>query len=267
MKKPAVIFVTGLMITFLAAASGGATTTAAEEGGGADPLGLWQKALAVFQKNSDWLPGKVAVLSEALDRKGRSDSITQLVFSIVLDGQGKARTELLQAFKNGKDVSTEMKKKLEISETQDGKGTNKKDSYSVSLAENPFNPEKQQQVTVQVTGEKQLLFEKVCRRFDFSFQTEIVQKNRKESLTWKGKAWLEESSGVPVKLEFSFEPLPKHVYNLWTIYLYETTASGDWYLKEIKVQGHGGFLFIKKGFRSTTRFSEYRRQPQMGDKK
>ena len=86
-------------------------------------------------------------------------------------------------------------------------------------------------------------------------------------MTWVGKAWLEENSGIPLKLEFSFEPLPKHVKRLWTIYLYETTASGDWFLQEITVQGQGGFLFIKKGFRSTTRFSDYRRRPQKEDEK
>ena len=39
-------------------------------------------------------------------------------------------------------------------------------------------------------------------------------------------------------------------------------ATGKWVLKEISVQGQGGFLFIKKGFRSTTRFGDYRRRPQ-----
>jgi hypothetical protein len=258
MKKSSAIFIAGLLIASLAAA---------EDGAGADDLGLWRKALAVFQQNSDWVPGKMSVLSEMLDRKGHPDSITQLDFNIVLDGRGRARTELLRATKDGKDVGAEMKKKLEASEAQDGKNEKKKDSYSLSLADSPFNPDKQQQVTVRPTAEKQLLFEKTCRRFDFSFATEIVQKGKKEKLTWIGKAWLDEGSGIPVKLEFSFEPLPKHVYNLWTIYLYETTAAGDWYLNEIRVQGHGGFLFIKKGFRSTTRFSEYRRQPQAEDEK
>ncbi|MCX6558128.1 MAG: hypothetical protein NTW95_11995 [Candidatus Aminicenantes bacterium] len=259
MKKKASLFIMVLAIACSAAA--------AEDGAGADSLGLWQKALVVFQKNSDWVPGKMSILSEMLDRKGRPDSITQMVFNIVLDGRGKARTELLQAFKDNKDVSAEMKKKMETSEEPDGKNAKKKDTFTISLADSPFNPDKQHQVTVQATGEKQLLFEKTCRRFDFSFQTEIVQKSKKENLTWVGKAWLDENSGIPVKLEFSFEPLPKHVYSLWTIYMYETTVSGDWYLKEIKVQGHGGFLFIKKGFRSTTNFSEYRRQPQKGDEK
>jgi hypothetical protein len=255
MKKSAVIFIAGLLIASLAAA---------EDGAGAGTLGLWQKALAVFQKNSDWVPGRMSILSEMLDRKGRPDSVTQLDFNIVLDGLGKARTELLQAVKNGKDVSAEMKKKLETSKAQDEKGAKKNDTYTVSLADNPFNPDQQQKVTVAATHERQLLFGKICQGFDFSFQTEVVQKNKKEKLTWIGKAWLEESSGIPVKLEFSFEPLPKHVHSLWTIYLYETTAAGDWNLKEIKVQGQGGFLFIKKGFRSTTSFSEYRRQPPEG---
>jgi hypothetical protein len=232
-----------------------------------EPPGLWQKALDIFQKNSDWVPGSVSVLSEILDRKGRPDSVTKLYFKIAVADSGEARSELLQAFKDGKDVSAEMKKKLAISEMPGEKNTKKKDTLTVSLADTPFNPDRQQNVSVRAHAEKQLLFGRICQRFDFSFKTKIVRKEKTEDLTWVGKAWLEENSGIPLKLEFSFAPLPKHVNNLWTIYLYDITAAGDWLLKEINVQGQGGFLFIKKGFRSTTSFSNYRRQPRQGDKK
>lgn len=179
---------------------------------------------------------------------------------MTVDDNGDVRTELMQAFKDGKDVSADMKKKLEIREALDRKTAKKKDSISISLADNPFNPDKQQNLTVQTHTEMQLLFGKICRRFDFSFKTEIIRKDKAEKITWVGKAWLEENSGIPLKLEFSIEPLPKRVYSLWTIYLYEITARGNWLLKEIKVQGKGGFLFIKKGFRSITSFSNYRRR-------
>jgi len=229
------------------------------------PDGLWQKALDIFRRNSDWLPGKVSVVSEILDRKGRPDSVTELFFDIVFDEKNAARTELTRAFRNRKDVTAEMKKNLAGSDNQNEKDTGKKNRFTVSLSDIPFNPEKQQDVTVSAHAEKQLLFGRNCQRFDFSFRTAIVQKGRKEDLTWVGKAWLDEYSGVPVKLEFSFEPLPRNVHRFWMIYLYDVSATADWTLKEIQAEGQGGFLFIKKGFRSTTVFSDYRRRPRPGD--
>lgn len=260
-KKSALVFFFAILLVFIKSHTAGAILlTAAEEAVALNPVGLWQKALNVFQKNSDWFPERVTVFSEVLDRHGRSDSITKLYFKMSIDDNGVVRTELLQAFKDDKDVSADMKKKLEISEALNKKTAKKKDTLSISLADNPFNPDKQQNLAVQAHTEKQLLFGKICRRFDFSFKTEIVRKEKAEKITWIGKAWLEENSGIPLKLEFSIEPLPKRVYSLWTIYLYEITAGGDWVLKEIKVQGQGGFLFIKKGFRSITSFSNYRRR-------
>ena len=261
-KIAAAIFIAFLFVFLKSATAGDTALTAAEEAVAFNPSGLWQKALDVFQKNSDWFPGKVTIFSEVLDRHGRSDSITKLYFNITVDDKGEIRTELMQAIKNGKDISADMKNKLQIREAQEEKTAKKKDTLTVSLADNPLNPDRQQDVTVRAHAEKQLLFGKICQRFDFSFKTEIVRKDKAEKITWIGKAWLEENNGIPVKLEFSFEPLPKRVHSLWTIYLYDITATGDWVLKEIKVQGQGGFLFIKKSFRSTTSFSHYRRRGQ-----
>jgi hypothetical protein len=267
-KKAAAFFIACLLVLLKSAAAGAAAPPASEAAGKPDLPGLWRKALDVFQRNSDWLPGKVSILSEMLDRQGRPDSITKLDFNIVLDGKGEARTVLLQAFKDGEDVSAEMKKKLATDETQDSKAAGKKSTLTVSLAESPFNPGRQPDVTVRANAEKQLLFGRLCQRFDFSFKTEMAGNGKKaEKTTWVGKAWLEENSGIPLKLEFSLEPLPKHVNSLWTIYLYETNAAGDWMLREIEIQGQGGFLFIRKSFRSTTSFGEYQRQPQKGDER
>lgn len=234
---------------------------AAAEGTGVNPSGLWQKALAVYQKNNDLIPGKMEVVSELLDRRGRPGSVSKFYFKIIVDDQGKAHSELTQAFRDNRDVSVEMKKRMEIRDAEQEKNSKNKETLTISMGDNPFNPDKQKNVKVHAHAEKQLLFGRMCRRFDFSFKADIGRKNQEENPTWVGKAWLEESSGIPVKLEFSFEPLPKHVNSLWTIYRYEINDAGDWFLKEIMVQGRGGFLFIKKGFRSSTRFSDYRRWP------
>jgi len=233
----------------------------------ANPAALWQKALNIYQKNSDSYPEKIAILSEVLDSHDQPDSVTQLFFTMSMDAKGQLRTELTRALKNGKDISEEMKKKVEIRNLNEDKAPEKADSLNVSLSDNPFNPDRQKNVTLRPSDEKQMLFGRLCRRFDFTYRTEIIRKGEAEKLTWTGMAWLEEGSGIPIKLEFSLAPLPKRIRSLWTVYLYETSQSERWVLKKIMIAGHGGFLFIKKRFRSTTTFSDYRRQPQRGDEK
>jgi hypothetical protein len=132
---------------------------------------------------------------------------------------------------------------------------------TVSLSDSPFNPQRQKAVSYQARSERQSLYGRLCHRFDFTYRTEIVRKGEAEKLTWQGLAWLEEGSGMPVKLEFSLEPLPSRIRSLWTIYTYEASPPDIWVLKKITITGTGGFLFIKKRFRSTTIFSDYRRPP------
>jgi hypothetical protein len=262
MKKTTTVFLFSWLVLFLPSFIPAAAALATVEEGGTNPAGLWQKALAVFQKNNDLIPHKMEVFSEMLDRQGRPDSVAKYYFNIIVDGQGKTRSELTQAIKDNRDITLETKKKMADRDDPREKPGGKKKALTMSLGDTPFNPDRQQKVTVRAHNEKQLLFGRLCRRFDFSFKADMGGEDKEENPTWVGKAWLEENSGIPFKLEFSFEPLPKHVNNLWTIYLYEVNAVGDWFLKEITVQGQGGFLFIKKGFRSTTRFNDYRRQPE-----
>ncbi len=252
--KGAIIF---LLLHILAALPG--------PGAGAessDPLGLWQKALAIFQKNSDLLPYKMEVHSEVRDRRGRPDTVSQFFFDIHYDEQGKSRTELTRAIKDGQDISAEAKKRfIGSSDTQPEKpGAKKRQTFTFSMSDVPFNPDRRHLTAARARPETQVLFGRNCRRFDISFRANTAVREPAREMNWVGMAWLAEDNGVPLKLEFSIEPLPKNVNRLWTIYRYDSDDAGDWALREISVQGQGGFLFIKKGFSSTTRFSEYRRR-------
>ncbi len=151
--------------------------------------------------------------------------------------------------------------KVAIRHPEDPLDPEKEDSYSMSISDSPFVPERQAAVTFSARGEKRLLFGHSCRRFDFTYRTTIVRKGKTEKLTWTGMAWLEQESGVPVKLEFSLAPLPSRIHSLWTVYLYDTARSDRWVVKKVAISGHGGFLFITKRFRTTTTFSDYRRSP------
>lgn len=263
MKKRTAALLLALVFFTIMPGRGEETTKAAA----ADAAGLWQKALGIFQKNSDAYPEKISILSEVLDRRDQPDSVTQLFFTMSMDAKGQMHTELTRALKNGKDISEKMKKNVEIRNLNENNTPKKEASLTVSLSDSPFNPGQQKNVSFRASEEKQMLFGHSCRRFDFTYQTEIIRKGASDKLTWTGMAWLEEDSGMPLKLEFSMAPLPKRIRSLWTTYLYEVSQPDRWVLKKIMITGQGGFLFIKKRFRSTTTFSDYRRQPQRGDKK
>ncbi|MCJ7523764.1 MAG: hypothetical protein MUP71_00915 [Candidatus Aminicenantes bacterium] len=267
MKKRTTALMLLLFFLTLKPGPGHATGTTAAAAAPVDPAGLWQKAIEIFRKNSDLYPRKITILSEILDRHDQPGSVTQLFFIIDMDANGKLVTKLTHALKNGKDISDEMRKKVEIRDLNQDKTPPKKDSLTVSLSDSPFNPERQKNVTFRARAEKQMLFGHFCQRFDFTYQTEIVSKGEPEKLTWSGMTWLDENSGLPLKLEFSLEPLPKRIRSLWTIYWYEISEPDNWVLKKITISGQGGFLFIKKRFRSTTTFSDYRRPPQRGEEK
>ena len=231
----------------------------------AAPAGLWQKAVDICRRNSDWYPERITILSEVLNRQGQPSSVTQLFFSLRLGAEGRLSTELTRALKNGQDTTAEMRSKVAIRHPEEPLDPDKEDTYSMSISDSPFVPERQASVTFSASIEKRLLFGHSCRRFDFSYQTKIIRKGETEKLTWNGMAWLEEGSGVPVKLEFSLAPLPSRIRSLWTVTLYDTARPDRWVVKKVAISGHGGFLFITKRFRTTTTFSDYRRRPAQTD--
>jgi hypothetical protein len=226
------------------------------------PAAIWQKAVEVYRTNRNWYAEKTAILSEVLNRRGEPYSITELYFTTRVDSGGQMFTDLTRALKNGEDVSEKMKTKVEIHHPGDGMDPQKEESLTLSLSDSPFDPERQQRVEFHPAATRLRLFGHTCRRFDFTYRTEIIRKGKTEELTWSGMAWLDEASGVPVKLEFSIAPLPGRIRSLWTIYLYDTARPDRWVVKKVVITGHGGFLFIVKHFRTTSTFSDYRLRPQ-----
>jgi hypothetical protein len=237
--------------------------------GGTPPAGLWKKAVEVYRQNSDLYPAKIAILSEVLNRHSQPYSITELFFTIHMDSDGQMRTLLTRALKNGEDTTEKMKNKVEI-RSQKKKieiTPQEDDALTVSLFDSPFDPERQGAITFHTDGEKVTIFKHLCQRYDFTYRTEITHNGKIKKLDWTGMAWLEEGSGTPVKLEFTLSPLPKRIRSLWTIYSYDVAQAGKWVVKNVQMTGHGGFLFIKKRFRVSTVFSDFRRQPKREDKK
>lgn len=223
--------------------------------------GLWLKAIEIHQRNRDWYPERVVILSEVLSRGGQPSSLTEMVFRLRLDARGRVQADLERSQKNGEDTTERTRSKVTIRSPEEGVDPGDDTVYSVSLTDSPFAAARQGAVQAFATAERQTLFGRLCRRFNFTYRTAIVRKGKTEELTWRGMAWLDEAGGVPVKLEFSFSPLPGLVRSLWSIYLYDIESPDRWVLKRVSMTGSGGFLFIRKNFRTTTTFSQYRRAP------
>lgn len=239
---------------------------AAVGGDGAPPRpggqhGLWRKAIEIHQRNRDWYPERVVILSEVLTRGGQPSSLTEMVFRLRLDDRGRVQAELERSRKNGADTTERTRSKVTIRSPEKGVDPEDDTAYSVSLTDSPFAAARQGAVQAFATAERQTLFGRPCRRFNFTYRTAIVRKGKAEELTWRGMAWLDEASGVPVKLEFTLSPLPGLVRSLWSIYLYDIENPNRWVLKRVSMTGHGGFLFVRRNFRTTTTFSHYRRSP------
>ncbi len=248
------------LLAFSALNGNGANRVSEPENAATGP-NLWQKAVEVYRRNRDWYPQKITILSAVLNRRNQTTSVTQFFFSMRMNADGRARTRLERALKNGADMTEKMRSRVTIRNPREEMAPADENTYSVSISASPFNPRQQREVSFTASEEVQVLFGHSCRRFDFTFGTDIVNKGVAKKLTWTGMAWLEQGSGVPVKLEFSLAPLPGKIRSLWVVYNYETKRPDHWVVKNVTLSGHGGFLFIRKNFRVSTTFSDYRHAP------
>ena len=118
-------------------------------------------------------------------------------------------------------------------------------------AASPFDPEKQAEVTITSAGSMALINSIVSQRFDFR------QKLTDSKKIAVGTAWLDRITGAPIKVSYTLDPLPMFTESLSVSisYLYEDPAT--WYPETMEFSGVGGFLFIKKHFKTKMKFIDY----------
>jgi hypothetical protein len=218
---------------------------------------LWQKAVALSGTSEDWVPGSIVVRVERLDGKGNVQSTEETWMRMSLGPDGKLKQEVVKRVKDGREQGG-----LEVrAEARSGqgekKGQGKGVAISVSGDEDPFTPSVQGGVSAKRTALTQRVLGKPCVGYDYT----LAAKEGKAEKTLRGTAWLEEGTGAPVEIRFSPTPLPKHVQRLVTTVRYETTPEGTCLAREMVMEGSGGFLFIKKAYRGTIRFSDYWKRP------
>jgi len=233
---------------------------------------LWIRAVQTFVSNKDLVPGKALQKMQEVDDKGRVKSQTDIEISIALDAGGDVKSEIVKASKDGKDITGDEKKKAAEREKKaaaekakaakkDPKKAEKDEddeqSHSFSLDDSPFNPERQDVVRVTETESRETIDGASCARFEFSYPEKEKPRSKDKPATVKGAAWIDEGSGRAVKVEFTMDPLPKHVKSMRSAMHYGVDASGPWVLKRMTFEAHGTCRVFAKRSRGDMLFSDY----------
>jgi len=232
----------------------------------------------IFEANKDLVPGKVLQKIQELDDDGRVKSESNAEVSLALDGAGKIKSDIVKASKDGKDVTAaERKKAEERSKKETAREQKKKDaeknakkasksdstedskerSHSFSMGDSPFNSEIQNDVRIAGTNARETIGARSCLRFGYTYPVRTEKPSKGKPAMVKGTAWIEESTGNPVKVEFANDPLPKGAKSMLTTLHYESGANGSWIVGKMEFAASGSFLFLKKRIRGDIAFSDY----------
>ncbi len=226
---------------------------------------LWAQAVKIFAANKDLVPGTVRQKIQELEDDGRVKSESNAEISLSLDSEGKIKSDIVKAAKDGKDVTAEERKKAAEREKKSKKdsksdpddGESKERSHSVSSSDNPFNPDIQNDVRVTETNARETVGGRSCVRFGYSHPVPSEKPSKDKPTLFKGTAWIEESSGNPVKIEYTNDPLPKGAKSMLTTFYYGNGANGSWVVEKMEFAAHGSFLFFKKRIRGDITLGDY----------
>ena len=269
-----IIFLCALLVP---APAGAAATDSTRAAAKAQPA-LWAQAVKVFEANKDLVPGKVLQKIQELGDDGRVKSESNAEVSLALDGEGKIKSDIVKASKDGKDVTAEERKKAdERSKKEAAKEKKKKDaeknakksskgdsgedsnerSHSISSNDNPFNPEIQDDVRITETKSRETIDGRSCIRFGYSYPVPPEKPSKDKPTFFKGTAWIEESTGNPVKIEYTNDPLPKGAKSMLTTLHYGSGGNGSWIVEKMEFEASGSFLFFKKRIRGDISLGDY----------
>jgi hypothetical protein len=119
----------------------------------------------------------------------------------------------------------------------------------------PFGPESQTGMYVKPLGDGGIVGGRHTMEYEFTDRSDA-------EVVMKGKAWLEKDTGIPVRIEYTPDPLPKRVKRMMTTMEYEHISPDSLIVSRMYVEVTGGILFIKKHFHMNMTFDRYWRLPE-----
>jgi hypothetical protein len=155
---------------------------------------------------------------------------------------------VVRYLENGKDVTAERRERT----AQSGGGPsfwNPSDPRQT-----PFHPSVQDRVTVRRLETDVFLEGRRCAAYTFE------QRLEGKSLA-KGTAWLDSGSGMPVRLEATFDPLPMFVHHAEIAVGFAAGDEGAWLVKHFRATGEATFLMIRRAYTMELDLADHWRQP------
>jgi hypothetical protein len=197
----------------------------------ADPL--WQKAVEIGRRNRDWMPGEARFVLELVDEKGTPKDSWESWYRMSPGADGKPVLEVVRELRNGVEATPKQRRR------------------PFSTGDDPFDPGVQESVEAHPRGESRPVNGVLCSLYDFALK-------KKDGTSIVGTAWLAQATGIPVEVSYTYVPLPKGVFEMNATLRYGTGAQGEGALREVRIEGSGGVLFIRRNFRSTIALDAYR---------
>jgi hypothetical protein len=228
---------------------------------GAPTDSLWLKAVSVSDANSDLVPGSMRMYMQEVDKHGEPKNVEKYneVWSrLSLGEDGRIEYETVKAIESGKDI-TEERKSREERERARGEGEKDGDDEDSDSYEmrgySPFGPDIQDDISIENTEDGGIVEGRNTMVYDF------VDRSG-DDVVMSGRAWVEVGTGIPVRLEYTPDPLPKRVKRMATTIEYEHMYPDSLIVRHMFVEVTGGILFIKKHFHMNMTFDEYWRLPE-----
>ena len=194
-----------------------------------DPI--WHRAVAIAGRNAGLAPLRMEM--EIEQRNPNGDIVERM--ERVYEGElvdGEVSMRLVREVENGTEVP------IADTRTEDGNEN----------AETPFDPVVQDRLVYRRSAPVRVVRGYRCVPFTFRFEAS-------NGTTSNGMACLT-NDGVPVEIEFTFEPLPRFVSELNIRVDYQVDPD-RWFATQIYSSGEGGLLFVRRTFESRMTFSDY----------
>jgi hypothetical protein len=219
---------------------------------------LWQRAVLVASTGDSLVPGLVVTRMETLGDAGQVKSVTETTTKVHPGSSGAIETDVVKVLQDGRDITAERKeqrrkegearKKSSPGRSPEEKKRGDRASVAFGLEEHPFLAGKQDEVEYRATGDSRSIDGRTCLGYSFT--------RKWSGKTTSGLAWLEVPAGTPRELQYSTDPLPKHVKEMSTTLFYVDDPPG-WRASRMVAEGTGRVLFLKKHLRFVVTLSEY----------
>jgi hypothetical protein len=218
---------------------------------------LWRKAMAVYELNKNWVPGRVITHTEMLNKKGEVENTIVMEMTQTMDENGTVHSTIVRAVEDGKDITGEAReeeKKDREKKKKKGEDVTTKVEFSMNSSSSLFHPDAQKNITLE-QDEIKTVQDRECVGINFVQIMTGTEKNTPQKKI--GTVWLDRETGIPWEMETTFDPLPKRFKEMTSRYIFSVNASGDHTIKKVVMNGAGKFLFMTIRIHSRTEFSEH----------